>query len=60
MQKTEIRVEPFISVNGIKYGTPREDVWKALVSSKELASFCDFIFICVRPADIQIVYTTKL
>ena len=26
-----------------------------IVSSKELASFCDFIFICVCPADIQIV-----
>lgn len=26
-----------------------------IVGSNELASFCDFIFICVRPADIQIV-----
>lgn len=30
MQKTEIRVEPFVSVNGISFGTSREDIRKAL------------------------------
>ena len=28
MAKTEIRAVPFISVNGIAFGTPREEGWK--------------------------------
>ena len=35
MYKTEIRVEPFVSVNGIKFGTGRADVWKALGKPEE-------------------------
>ena len=30
MAKTEIRAVPFVSVNGIAFGTPREEVWKIL------------------------------
>ena len=30
MAKTEIRAVPFVSVNEIAFGTPREEVWKSL------------------------------
>ena len=30
MNKTEIRVDPFVSVNGIAFGTSREALWKIL------------------------------
>ena len=30
MQKTEIRVDPFVSVNGIAFGTSRDELWKIL------------------------------
>ena len=30
MHKTEINITPFTSFNGIPFGAPREDVWKAL------------------------------
>ena len=30
MNKTEIRVDPFVSVNGIKIGTSRDEIWKML------------------------------
>ena len=30
MNKTEIRVIPFSSVNGIRFGTSRNDIWKIL------------------------------
>ena len=30
MAKTEIRAFPFVSVNEIAFGTPREEVWQIL------------------------------
>ncbi len=35
MHKTRIEVIPFVSVNGVTFGTLREDVWKAFGAPEE-------------------------
>ncbi len=40
MQKTRIDVVPFISINGVNFGTPREDVHKAFGTPED--SFVKF------------------